>query len=535
MTLTSRGLLVALLLFLSACGQLIAPASEAPPLDRGLAAYEQLRASLAHDDLDGLTAPASDAEVAFAAAAADATGPTADTLLAASKAAHEVGAASDPDAARRAFGALSQPVIAVISADADHQGRLHRFTCPMAPGFGEWVQPTPKISNPYMGTAMLTCGSALSWEAPHDHGEGIGDDDEIAYWTCSMHPSVQEADPGACPICSMDLTPVTRGQLESGAVLVDAVRRQRYGVRTAAVERRALVVEVDAVGSVTWDASRLRDVTLRAEAWVERLHVDEPGEPVRRGQALATLYSPAVYAAERELLATQGTPLEAAARDRLRLLGLQTEQIEAVLASGEARDTVALLAPISGVVVDRDVVEGAHRSAGSRLFRIAALDRVWIEAELYEDDLELVGPGAEATIRRAGAPPVSGTVERVEPWVERATRRATVRVVADNPDGAWTPGQYVDMALRADLGEGLSVPAEAVIFTGRRRIVFVDEGEDRLVPRDVDLGRRAGDWFEVRDGLAEGDQVVRSGTFVVAAESRIRAAETYWGADHEAR
>ena len=522
-------LLLFALAVLTGCGQRPLSAAD-DPLDRGLAAYERVRALLAEDRTEGLAEAAAEAAEAFDVAADEATG--SDRLRAAARSARRLSEATDIGEARESFGELSEHVVAVVASDPARQTALYRFSCPMAPGLGEWVQPSPDIENPYMGTSMPTCGSAETWGPVTDHTH---DGDDIAYWTCSMHPSVKEAGPGTCPICSMDLTPVTEEELRSGAVLIDAVRRQRYGVRTAPAERRALVAEVRATGSVRWDESRLADVTLRAGAWVEALHVHEPGAEVRRGAPLATLYSPALYAAQRELLATRGTALEGATRERLRLFGLQPAQIEAVLSSGVASDTVELLAPISGVVVDKDVVEGAHLAAGSRLFRLAGLQTVWVEAEVYEDDLDLVYTGMHAALQPVGSPALSGTVEGVEPWVEPTTRRATVRVVVANPDGALTPGRYVDMTLRSDLGEVLAVPAEAVIYTGRRRIVFVDEGDERLVPRDVELGRRAGDWFEVSDGLEAGQLVVSSGNFVVAAESRIRAAETYWGADHGAR
>lgn len=528
MTPLFRALALVLLVLMAGCTLPPAQPDSKDALVRGLSAYEQLRAALAADNLGGLAAPASAAAVAFAQAAGESEGVEAEHLGAASAAAQALSTATGLDQARVAFGTLSEPVVALVSAEPALQQGLHRFTCPMAPGYGDWLQPGPEFSNPYMGTAMPGCGTAAAWEAGGDHADHSAGDDEIAYWTCAMHPSVKEAAPGTCPICSMDLTPVTRAELESGSVIVDAVRRQRFGVRTAPVEVRPLVVELDAVGSVTWDEGLLTDVTLRTEVWVERLHVSEPGSVVRRGQALATLYSPTIYAAQRELLATLGTERQPAARDKLRLLGLSSGQIEAVLESGEARDTFSLLAPRGGVVVDKDVVEGAHLRPGSRLFRIAGLERVWVEAELYEDDLDQVAPGSPVSLRRAGASAVEGAVARVVPWVERDTRRATVRVFVDNPDGAWRPGQYVDLSLSVELGEAPAVPAEAVIHTGRRRIVFVDEGEDRLVPRDIEVGRRAGAWFEVASGLVGSERVVSSGTFLVAAESRIRAAETYW-------
>jgi len=381
--------------------------------------------------------------------------------------------------------------------------------------------------------AHVPIDAAEVWSsAAHDHAE-----DEVAWWTCSMHPSVHEAEAGTCPICAMDLTPVTRGELESGSVRIDAIRRQRYGVRVGAVERRSLTRSIRAVGAVRWDTSLLRDVTTRTEAWIERLHVAEVGASVRRGQPLVTLYSPELYASQAELLMVRGTPLEGAARERLRLWGLLPAQIDAVLSSGAASETVTLYSPLDGTALAVDAVEGARVVVGGRLFRLAGLDRVWVEAEVYEEDLPLLDEGLAARVTLPSQPgrALEATLDRVLPWLDPTTRRGRVRLVVDNPDGALLPEMLADVALEVPLGEVVALPAEAVIYTGVRRIVFVDVGDDFLTPRDVHLGRRAGDWFEVLDGLAPGERVVTSGNFLVAAESRIRAAETYWGADHDAR
>jgi membrane fusion protein, copper/silver efflux system len=179
-------------------------------------------------------------------------------------------------------------------------------------------------------------------------------------------------------------------------------------------------------------------------------------------------------------------------------------------------------------------VEGTHLMEGTRLARIARLDQVSIEAEVYQDDASLVKVGAALTALAPGSSrPVQGVVDRVEPWLDAESRRAKVRATVPNPDQTLLPNMGIQVILLADLGEQVAVPADAVITTGTRRIVFVDAGRDRLVPRDVQVGRRAGSFLEVRGGLQPGEAVVTSGAFLVASESRIRASETYWGREPE--
>lgn len=506
-------------------------------------AYERARALLAADALEGLDGyarAAGDALRGATQALGDAPPEVRATLDAAGEAADRLSHATSLTDARRRFGELSEPLVRVVEMDPRLEGGWHVFRCPMAEGFQKWFQHPSDIQNPYMGPQMLTCGSASDWtsaEAPtsqphegHVHGDG-----EIAYWTCSMHPSVREESGDAkCPICNMDLTPVTREELETGLILVDAVRRQRLGVRTAPVERRALTRSIRAVGRVAYDETRIHDVTLRVDGWIENLRVDETGQEVRRGATLLTVYSPELFSAQQELIiATRGGgSLADAARQRLRLWGLTRSQIDEIIRRGEPRETIAIRAPAGGFVIEKHVFDGAHVRAGQLLYRIAALDRVWVEADVYEQDLPHVRVEQEVTVTLPYLPDRSfeGEIAYVYPYLAGSTRTGKVRVELDNPDGALRPDMYANVELEVDLGEHLAVPAEAVIYTGPRRLVFVDLGEGRLRPQEIETGARAGQWFEVRSGLSAGDVVVTSGNFLVAAESRIRSAAKYWEA-----
>lgn len=267
--------------------------------------------------------------------------------------------------------------------------------------------------------------------------------------------------------------------------------------------------------------------------WIRDLRVDQTGQQVRKGQVLFTLYSPELYAAQQELLALRDRDpdLAAAARDRLRLWGLSAGQVADIETRGLPLEDVPMLAPASGWVLEKMAVAGMRAMAGERLYRIASLDPVWVEAEVYEDDLPWLSLGQTATVTLPHVPggSFSGTVTFLHPVLDPVTRTRRARVELANPELALLPDMVADVTLRSDQGEALQVPQEAVIFTGPRRIVFVDEGEDRLAPREVKLGRKGTSTYEVLSGLSAGDQVVASRNFLVAAESRIRSATGTWG------
>ena len=205
--------------------------------------------------------------------------------------------------------------------------------------------------------------------------------------------------------------------------------------------------------------------------------------------------------------------------------------------SGEAAENVPILSPATGHVVDKEVVDGAYIEAGARVFRIANLDEIWVEAEVYEADLPSVRLDQEVEVRlpsrgNSSAETIRGRVSFIHPTLDRGSRTAKVRIALQNTrqngDLALRPDMVADVLFEVAFGEALSVPAEAVIYTGPRRIVFLDLGEGRLQPKVVELGARAGDAYVVLSGLSEGDVVVTSGTFLIASESRLRSSLDAW-------
>lgn len=406
-----------------------------------------------------------------------------------------------------------------------------------------------------MGLLLLGLAAAVVWvvrqrnvdhEAGADpHGQHAQRDD-VEYYTCPMHTSVRKQEPGKCPICGMDLTPVAKDESRSGTVIVDEVRRQRIGVKTGEVERRDITRRIRAVGRITIDETRLADVNLRMGGWVHRLLVAETGQRVNEGQTLFTLYSPELYAAQREFLAARaqrpdGEPnstseLGRASEQRLRLLGMSQAQVRELGQRGRAWENNPVVSPATGYVIDKDIVEGGRIEAGTRVYRIADLSRVWVDAEVYESDLaELeLGQAVKVDLPYVPGRELEGQVDYIYPTLSGATRTGRVRVTLPNPDLALKPDMYANVEIDVKLGERLVVPESAVIYTGPRRIVFVDLGEGRLSPRDVQTGVQADGYIEITSGLDPGELVVTSGNFLIAAESRIRSATEYWGGAHGA-
>ncbi len=323
-----------------------------------------------------------------------------------------------------------------------------------------------------------------------------------------------------------------------GTVTLDPARRQLIGVKTAEAQVSDLTRTIRAVGRVTYDETRLADVTLKFDAWIGELYVDYIGAPVKQGQKLFTVYGPELLAAQQEYLELKaragrseatGTLL-AAARKRLALWDLTATEIQALKRRGAPFDYVAFHAPISGTVVTKNVVEGTAHKAGTTLMRIADLSRVWVEADVYESELALVQPGMPVTVRLPYLPgrTFAGKVDYLYPYLEGQSRTGRIRIVLDNPDGVLKPDMYAEVKLAADLGERLTVPEEAVIISGETRVVFEDLGGGRLAPRIVQTGQRADGRIEILRGLEPGDRVVTSGNFLIASESRLKAGIKQW-------
>lgn len=327
--------------------------------------------------------------------------------------------------------------------------------------------------------------------------------------------------------------------------MIDAARRQSLGIRTEPVQVRELSTTLRAPGRVAYDEAHQAEVALKFNGWVRRLSASVTGQAVRRGQVLVAVYSPELWSAQKEYLealraarsdtgntalARASADLARAARERLRLWDLSPADIDGIARTGHAMEAVPIRAPVSGVVTERAVVLGSAFQAGQVLFRIARLDPIWVIASVPQQDAGFVRPRMGATIRdpyhSGGAR--HGRVAFNGPSLDSMTRTAEVRIETDNRDGRLLPGMFVQVELAAPLPSRLAVPESAVLPTGERYIVFVDLGEGRLAPREVQLGARANGYYEVIAGVRAGEVVVTSGNFLVAAESKLRSAGQKW-------
>lgn len=320
--------------------------------------------------------------------------------------------------------------------------------------------------------------------------------------------------------------------------------RRRIGVTYATASEERLSREVRAVGTVTYDETRLVSLNPKIDGWVDRLFVDYTGAPVRRGQPMLRLYSPAMVAAQEELLLarrlldrTRRTPesraaanaeqLLAAARRRLSYWDVSEADVRRIEEAGRPSKSLTLRAPASGVVVEKHAQEGSRVVPGTPLYHIADLSSVWLEAEVYEKDLSLVRPGGEGLVTLEAYPgeTFSGRVSYVYPTVSMGTRTGRVRLELPNPDGRLKPGMYATVRLSAPVAElRVTVPRTAVLETGERSLVFVRAPDGSLVPREVRTGLASGDRVVVLEGLDAGDTVVSSAAFLIDAESSLGAA-----------
>jgi Cu(I)/Ag(I) efflux system membrane fusion protein len=385
---------------------------------------------------------------------------------------------------------------------------------------------------------------------------------------CPMHPDRTSNDPNAkCPDCGMKMVPKPSAAENAAAVEAKPVpgladvdltpdRIQLIGMRTARVERAALGDSLRTVGVVAANERGLAQISVRFSGWIQDLKVSETGQRVRRGEVLATVYSPDVLRAEQEYITARGwsgnagggeaggaahhmgaSPsdamqdgLAAAARRRLELLGIAAPEIDAVATRGKAADTVPIRSPAEGYVTARNVVLGAAIQPGAPLFELADLSRVWLLADVFEQDAARLRIGQKATLELAAYPgeKFMGKVQFIYPTVSASTHTLRVRLEFPNKSGPsgvkLRPGMYGNVSLELPSASGLVIPSEALVDTGEHQYVFVAKGEGHFEPRLVRAGARTGDKVQIVEGVAEGETVVTTGNFLVDSESRLRAA-----------
>jgi Cu(I)/Ag(I) efflux system membrane fusion protein len=375
-------------------------------------------------------------------------------------------------------------------------------------------------------------------------------------WQCPMHPSYTSDKPGECPICGMTLERVVLGDEHAGhvaagqagdvpgltSVHITPERVQLIGVRTARVERSAASGQLDLVGFVTPDESRLRRVQIRVSGWIRELYANETGVRVNAGQPLMSIYSPELFQSEQEYLINRGARGAAADSmlgmsdplpgERLRLLGVPEDEIHRLDHEGKASTQLVLRSPVGGTVLERGVAEGQYVGADTPLLTVADLSHVWVMADLYEMDMTRVHVGDRARFTTDAMPgrTFDGRVEFVYPTVSNETRTLKARLSLANAEGSLRPGMYGRVGVSARGVRALSVPTEAVVNAGEHSYVFIAHEGGHFEPRMVWIGMLEGDRIQILKGVAEGDTVVSSASFLIDSESRLKAAIAGMGA-----
>ena len=397
------------------------------------------------------------------------------------------------------------------------------------------------------GLALVGVGVGAGYfvarHTPHASGPTppASADRKVLYWHDPMYPQHKFDKPGKSPFMDMQLVPVyaEEGREAGGVgVKVSPQLAQNLGVRTAIAERGKLASTVEAAGSIAFDERAVHVVQARTAGYVEALLVRAPLDPVRKGEPLARLFVPEWAGAQQEYLALRASKVEGAAelaraaRNRLLLMNMSEEQVQAVDREGKPVTRVTLVSPADGVVGELGAREGMNVMPGTTLFRINGLGTVWVNVDVPEAHAAAVRPGAPiaATVPAYPGERFSGRVSAVLPEVTAATRTVRARVELSNPGAKLKPGMYATVTITpADAKEAVLVPSETVIMTGRRNVVLVDRGEGRFEPVEVQVGREEGGRTEILKGIEAGTKVVASGQFLIDSEASLRGVERRMG------
>lgn len=374
-------------------------------------------------------------------------------------------------------------------------------------------------------------------------------------WTCPMHPFIIKDRPGSCPICGMDLikklhdaqqsvasNPEQQRQLEQlGQIALSPTQRVLANVAVQEASSEALTKEITATGVVQYDQSRQAKVTAWIAGRIDRLQMAAVGAVVHKDRPVAELYSPELVASQQEYLlavksreqlknsslpaiSQNGEGLVASARQRLMLYGVKEHQIRELERAGQPIIRLPIYTPFSGVVTEKLVQQGQYVNVGDPLFNIADLSRVWVELEVYENELPnlRVGQTVELTSSAAPGRPLVGRVTLIYPFLDPKTRTVRARVELPNPGLKLKPEMYVNALLKIGLGSTVVLPVSAVIDSGKRQLVWVEREPGIFEPRPVQIGQRSGDKLQILSGIKPGEKVAVSGAYLIDSESQLR-------------
>jgi RND family efflux transporter MFP subunit len=400
-------------------------------------------------------------------------------------------------------------------------------------------------------TAAFLAGVWVSWRA--SGRARPSSTRKVLHWVDPMHPAYKSDKPGIAPDCGMALEPVyadgpaagAASSVPPGVLLVSPEKQQTIGVRVARVETSSVDRTIRTVGRVTVDENRVYRLVATVDGIVRELHPNAAGSFVRQDQVLLTYYSSEFLGAQQayfyalntldRITGDKSEPTEQAiltnaqlrsAVDTLRNLGMSDVQIRDLGRSRRLVRDIELRSPVSGYVLSRSVFPRERLERGTELYRVADLSRLWVFADLFESDAQYVRPGTAALLSfpfRQGVP-IRSRISNVLPQLDPTTRTLKVRLDIDNADMTLRPDMFVDVEIAATLPAAVTVPADAVVDSGLRKLVFVDRGSGYFEPRRVETGWRSDDRVEIVKGLMPGETIVVSGNFLLDSESRMKAA-----------
>ncbi len=384
---------------------------------------------------------------------------------------------------------------------------------------------------------LVSCTSKQATE--HDHTDA-------EYYTCPMHPTVVQEEEGDCPICGMDLvaekdrnTEIQESEVDVNsadvkAVVIDPTVVQNMGVRVKHVSYRDISHTIRTVGKVEIADDKSYSINLRFSGWIEKIFANKIGQKIERGDNLFEIYSPELISAQEEYLLAvnnygRDSKIAESAQKRLRLWNIPQKHLDKIISENNAQQNVVFQSSFSGHILHKNIKEGSKVKAGTDLYHIGSLDKIWIIADLYEFDAELVNIGQLVTLEFTNLPGIikNGKISFIYPTLNPKTRTQKIRIELDNPDLVMKPGMFTTVNIEVDkLQEILTVPTEAIINTGERKIVFISRGNGKFEPREIRIGLAddSNYYSEVISGLEENEIVVVSGQFLMDSESQLQEA-----------
>jgi len=376
-----------------------------------------------------------------------------------------------------------------------------------------------------IGALFLGGGQAEPNQNDHVHEQNAAGE-----WTCSMHPQVRQSEAGSCPFCGMDLIPVESGGDDDPTVLkMSNAALQLANIQTTEVIRAGMDKSMRLNGRIMADERRVNTQTTHFGGRIEELFKNYTGQKVSIGDTIAFIHSPELISAHEEVieakkLASSNPVLLQAARNKLSYWKLTPDQIKAIEQANEPIHEFALLADYNGVITEKMVNNGDHLKEGSGLMKITDLTKVWVVFEVYEKDIASIRIGDKILFSSPGIDQdLEAKISFISPEVDPKTRIIEVRADVDNRSGTLKPDMFVKAMLSSGNGQSLTVPRSAVLWTGERSIVYVQKGtQPEFELREITLGSKAGDQYEVLSGLDAGERVVTNGAFTLDAEAQLR-------------